>query len=186
MRFNMAAILLVSALGVSSAGAQSTRQLAQTAPAQPNTPERTAATYGDWVLRCDQAAAGRVCEISQTIQAQLPNGQTAAVAQVAMGRLQKSEPLRVTVVIPPNVTLTAPVKFSPEDKDGAPTIDLSWQRCLAQGCFASATLNEDMLKRLRARTEPGRLQVKDGQNRDVNLAFSTRGFAAALAALPND
>ncbi|WP_271023478.1 hypothetical protein [Rhizobium sp. RCAM05973] len=51
-------------------------------------PNTTTASFGDWTLRCQRVGeagkATRVCEVAQAMQVQ---GQTAPVAQIAIGRL---------------------------------------------------------------------------------------------------
>jgi invasion protein IalB len=156
------------------------------APAVSATPERTTASFGDWTLRCERPAtpvgAQRICEIAQSIQLQ---GQQGPIAQLAIGRLQKSDPLKLTIVLPTNVTLTATAKFAAEDKDGQ-LVDGVWQRCIPGGCFVDAPLRDDMLRRLRARTEPGRIEFRDAAGQEIRLPFSTRGIAQALDALAKE
>ncbi|HRI90508.1 MAG TPA: invasion associated locus B family protein [Accumulibacter sp.] len=149
-------------------------------------PERTTATFGDWTLRCERPAtpvnAQRVCEIAQAIQVQ---GQQGPVAQLAIGRVQKSDPLKLTIVLPNNVTLTAAPKIAAEDKDGQ-LVDAVWQRCVPGGCFADVALRDDMLRRLRARIEPGRIEFRDAAGQQLRLPFSNRGLAQALDALAKE
>ncbi len=119
------------------------------------TPERTTASFGDWTLRCERpdlpAGAPRICEIAQAITVQ---GQQAPVAQIAFGRIQKSDPLKATIVLPLNVTLSSPVMLATGEKDPKP-LDASWQRCLPIGCLAELPLRDELLRRLRAISEPG-------------------------------
>jgi invasion protein IalB len=115
------------------------------------------------VLRCERpgtapgaAAPPRVCEVAQTIQVQ---GQNAPIAQIAIGRLAKADPLRVTIVTPANVSFPSTPRIAVEEKDSQP-LDLVWRRCLPGGCFADATLKEENIRRLRSRAEPGRIEFK--------------------------
>lgn len=167
--------------------------LAQKAPASPppatveQAPERTTATFGDWVMRCardgEGAAARRVCEAGQTIAVQQhPN---APIAQVALGRMKKTDPVRLTVVLPPSVLIPVEPRVAVDEKDPAPIV-LAWQRCVPQGCFASADLKDETVARLRSRAEPGRIAFKDAANRDIVIPLSFRGLAQALDALPRD
>jgi invasion protein IalB len=123
-----------------------------------------------------------VCEVAQSIQLQ---GQQGPIAQLAIGRVQRTDPLKLTLVLPPNVTLTAPAKFAAEEKDGQP-VDAIWQRCLPGACFADAILKDDMLKRLRARAEPGRIEFRDASGRDILLPVSLRGITQALDGLAKE
>ena len=85
----------------------------------------TSASFGDWVMRCQRTAEGdkavRVCEAGQTIQAQ---GQAAPIAQIGIGRLTAGEPLRITIMLPPNIALPSNVPASGTKKDGS--LGSSW------------------------------------------------------------
>jgi invasion protein IalB len=150
----------------------------------PSTPERTTASFGDWVMRCDTAPAPakRVCEAAQVMTVQ---GQAAPVAQVAFGRTARGEPMRVTVVLPVAVLLTTKPKILSEKDDKSP-LEVSWQRCVPGGCIASATVTDDLTTRLGARTEPGSIAFKDAAEHDIAFPLSFRGLAQALAALAKE
>lgn len=160
-------------------------QSSRTAPVSAS-PDRTTASFGDWTLRCERpsvpAGAARICEIAQSIQIQ---GQQAPIAQIAIGRLVKSDPLKVTIVLPHNVTLSAQPGLLAEDKDAKP-FDATWQRCLPMGCLAELVLRDDLMKRFRTLTEAGAIIFKDGTSREIKLPFSTRGLAQALDALAKE
>lgn len=153
-------------------------------PAAGQSPTRTTATYDDWTVRCETppatppATAQKICEIFQTQQLQ---GQAAPAWQVAIGRAAKADPLRLVVQMPVNVWLAAAPRLALDDKQ--PPLALAHKRCMPAGCFADAELGDDMLRRLRARTEPGRIEYKDAIQRDVAVPLSFKGFAAALDAL---
>lgn len=146
-------------------------------------PQMTTANYGDWVLRCqrigDGAAAQRLCDVAQSIQTQ---GAQAPIAQIAFGRIAAADPLRLTLVLPPNISFPSSPRMAVDDKDPR-TIDLSWRRCLPDGCFADAEMKDDLLQHWRAQTTQGQLRFKDSAGRDVALPFSFRGLAQALDAL---
>jgi invasion protein IalB len=55
-------------------------------------------------------------------------------------------------------------------------------RCFPNASFASAPLADDAAKKLRARAEPGRVEFRDGNQRDVAVPVSFNGFAAAFDA----
>ncbi len=145
-------------------------------------PQMTTATYGDWLLRCQRVGEGlssiRSCEVVQTIQAE---GQ-GPVAQIAIGRAQADAALRITVLLPHNLSFPSAPQILIDDKDtqGA---DLAWRRCLPAGCLADADAKDDITRRWRAQTGPGRLRFKDAAGRDAALPFSFRGLAQALDAL---
>jgi invasion protein IalB len=165
---------------------------AQTPPAAPPAapavvsadPAQTTATYGDWVLRCVRTGDGgtgpRVCEVVQTMVVQ---GQTQPVAQIAIGN-DKAD-LRLTLLVPPAVSFSRVPAVSAQG-GGAPRFELTWRRCLPNGCFADIVVNADLLKTLRARTEPLQVAFKDAGERDATLPFSLRGLPASLDALAKE
>ena len=147
-------------------------------------PQRTTASFGDWVLRCERTLPDtQTCEAVQVVS----NQQGQPVAQIALGHPARTEPMRMTMLVPPSVTLAAEPKLTaaPGDKP-APGIDLGWRRCLPAGCIADATVPAGALAQLRSRTEPSRLVFQDGAAREASLPFSPRGLAQALDALAKE
>ena len=71
------------------------------------------------------------------------------------------------------------------DNSGS-ALDLPWRRCLPGGCFADALAADDVLKRWRGLTEPGRIVLKSASGREVALPLSFRGLAPALDALAKE
>ncbi len=160
--------------------APSPNSTAQAAPAPVGPePSATTASFGDWVLRCQKIETTRACEIGQTVNVQ---GQQQPIAQIAIGRPAPKERLRITVVLPNNVTLANNVRMSIGEKTEQ-ALALSWRRCLPMGCFADAEMPEDQLRRFRTATEQGRATFSDGGGREIVLPFSFTGLAQALDAL---
>jgi invasion protein IalB len=150
------------------------------APAAPD-PQRTTATFGDWTLRCVRPEHGTpTCEVGQTL---LEKGQ--AVAQTAIGRPRAGEPIRLTVLVPVNVSFAAQPRLVGNDSE-AGAIPLTWRRCVPTGCFADTALTDEQLGHLRARTENGRVLFQDASGREVPLPFGPRGLAQALDALAKE
>ena len=137
-------------------------------------------------MRCQRTADGdkvvKSCEAAQTIQVQ---GQTAPIAQIGIGRLSPGEPLRITVILPPNITLPSNVHVVTDEKDD-PGIELAWRRCLPGGCIADVKLDPEMIKSWRVRSAPGKLSFKDATGRVVAIPFSFRGLAQSLDALAKE
>jgi invasion protein IalB len=154
---------------------------APAAPAVSAEPERTTATYGDWVLRCERVGENpRSCEVAQVLVVQ---GQQQPIAQLAIGRAARGQPLTFTVQVPVSVTFGGPLRIVGDDREPL-VVPLEWRRCFAGGCFADTQLREDaVLRRLRGRVDPGRIEYRDATGRDLALAFSFRGLAPALDAL---
>jgi invasion protein IalB len=181
MRFSRSILgIMVGALlwSATAAGQTAPKASGQAAPA----PDRTTASFGDWVLRCDRRSdvtpAQRFCEVGQTIQRP---GDSGPQAQVGLGKIQPTDPIRITVLLPINVSLQPAVKIITDGPE-AQTIELAWQRCLPTGCFTNAVLSDEVLKKLRVQKDGGRLDYRDGGNREVNLPISFRGFGEAWEA----
>ncbi|CAO4176295.1 invasion associated locus B family protein [Methylorubrum aminovorans] len=155
-------------------------------PSIPSEPGLTTATFGDWLLRCQRSneadKSRKICEVTQSVQVQ---GQSAPIAQVAIGRVATGDPLTFTAVLPNSVAFPSTVRVLLDEKDSQ-GLDLPWRRCLPGRCVADAPAREDVLKRWRAAAEAGRIMFKDGSGRDVALPVSFRGLAQALDALARE
>jgi invasion protein IalB len=175
-----------------AAGAQTAKETPKETPkppvispaAVPSTPERTTASFGDWMMRCEGAVAParRTCEVAQVITLQ---SQTSPIAQVAIGRQAPNESKRLTLVLPPNIAILTKPQVSIA-KAGATPTDLIWQRCTPGACFAAAPVSDDAIGTFSAQTEPGRIVFKDAADREAALPLSFRGLTQALAALAKE
>jgi invasion protein IalB len=155
---------------------------ARTVDAEPNS---TLASFGDWALHCQHIGKGaetqRVCEVAQQIRGE---DQQNAVAELAIGRVKKSDPLRLTIVLPVNVTFSGPPSFS---ADGKPeSLDLGWRKCLPGGCIADTLLNDDVLRRWKTQTSVERITWTDAAGGTLAIGSSFRGLAQALDALSKE
>ncbi len=153
----------------------------QAATPVPGDPQVTTASFGDWVLRCVRNGPPekpvKACEIVETLQVQ---GQ-GTIAQIAVSRPSPKDPIKVTVVLPNNITFPSSVKLALDEKDNQPA-DLAWRRCLPGGCFADGDVKDDVVKRWRA-SERGEIRMKNGAGQDVIIPLSFRGLAPAMDAL---
>ena len=151
--------------------------------AQAQAPQRTTATYEDWTVRCEMQGTPPVktCEMAQSTTAQ---GQPNPITQVAVGRANKSDPVRVVFQVPVNVWLPVGLKFVYDDKE--PAVPAAFKRCAPIGCFADTELKDDVVKKLRARATPGYFEFKDAAQRDVKIPVSFKGFGQALDALAKE
>jgi invasion protein IalB len=129
-------------------------------------------------MKCQAAADPKRCEVSQTI---LLQGQQAPIAQIAVGREKSSDPFRLVIQLPNNVTVQDSVKALLPGGEAAG--DLRFTRCLPVGCFADMTLNDAVLAKFKAQGEPGSIKFKDGVGREISLPLSLRGFGPAVDAL---
>src|SRR5258708_38720125 len=82
---------------------ETSKATANSPAAVPSTPERTTASFGDWVLRSEGAgaAAQAVRDVAQVITLQ---GHTSPTAQVALGGQAHNESKRASILLPPNIT----------------------------------------------------------------------------------
>ena len=177
----------LAALGLLCAGAAVAQPRPATPPAAPAAPaaaaaapERTVSQYGDWSLTCVQAAGQpRRCEVGLQLQDQ----QRRLGAAVAVGRMSRETPMRLVVVVPPNVRVSAPLRLVLEANE---TTSLPFAVCTNNSCVAELEMRDEVLvRRLRNRAaeNPGRLEWKDAGGNDVALPLPVRGFAAAMDAL---
>ncbi len=186
-RLPVSSVTLV-ALGLLCAGTAVAQPRPATPPAAPAapaaapaaTPERTVSQYGDWSLTCIQAAGQpRRCEVGLQLQDQ----QRRLGAAVALGRVSRDTPMRLVVVVPPNVRVSQPLRLVLEASE---TANLPFAVCTNNSCVAELEMRDDVLVRrlrVRAAENPGRLEWKDAGGNDVALPLPVRGFAAAMDAL---
>jgi len=185
-----AAMALTMALVIHGASAQTAAKPAAAKPAPPAPaapvsadPQTTTANYGDWTVRCqrvgDGATAKRFCEVAQTIQQQ---GGQGPIAQIALGRLAPAGPLRLTIVLPPNVSFPSSPRMGVDEND-AHAVDLAWRRCVPGGCFADREAKDELLQHWRGQADHGQIRFKDSAGHDVAVPFSFKGLAQALDAL---
>lgn len=178
-------VFLGAVLSLAAAGA-----LAQGNPPKPVSSEpeaqNTAATFGDWQLRCSQVGQGaqaqKTCEVVQSV---VLKGQSAPFAQFAIGRPKPGEPTHVTAVVPINVSFPSNIRLAEDDK-GAQPLELAYTRCMPAGCFATAALKDETLKKWRGLSQMGQAKFKNAAGQDVQMPLSFRGLAQALDALAKE
>ncbi|WP_043838991.1 invasion associated locus B family protein [Muricoccus aerilatus] len=140
-------------------------------------PDRTTASYGDWILRCEMQAglSGRQCEVVHTVLDQ--RGQT--LAQLVARRGATAASILLSAQVGTNVTVADPLRLTVEQA----AISLTFRRCFARGCFAEAQPTEAELSSIVPRTEPAKVEFHDGDGQVVSLPVSLRGLTPALNAL---
>jgi invasion protein IalB len=154
----------------------------QATPAAPvdQTPQRTTASYGDWTVRCETAPGPppqKVCEMDQVAM----QGQSNPISRVLIPLPAKGEAPKLFVQVPINVSFTVPLKVAADAKDAG--IATPFRRCVPAGCFAEIDLKDDLQKKFRATTEPGKILYKNAADQDVTIPLSFKGFAQAYEAL---
>jgi invasion protein IalB len=153
---------------------------AQPAPPAPQASTSTS-TFDDWVVRCEtRPPAPKVCEAAQAIAARGPNQQQSVVAEVVLGRVGKSDPLKLIVQLPAGVWLPSGVSFAVGDTLAIPLV---YTRC-TQACVAETEIKPELVQALRGwtKTDPARLEFLDGAQRKVEINVSLKGLPAALMA----
>jgi len=149
-------------------------------------PQRTSATYEDWVVEC-QTRAGppveKVCEMQQVTQAQVQGG-TRPFSRVLIPRPEKGQPVKMVVQVPVNVSFRTELRIVTGEADAGLTAPFS--QCVPSGCFAEFEIRDDTIRRLGAISTPGKLMFADAGGREVAVPISFKGFIQAFDALMKD
>jgi invasion protein IalB len=178
-------LLALTALLAGALSRAAAAQPAQSpAPVQSATPQQTTATYEDWIVRCESLSGPPVrksCEMVQYTQAKRGQG---VISQVAIGRVTKTDPVKLVIQLPIGIWLPTGVKLVADAKD--PGLLATFKRCLPQACFADVDVSNDALRRYRAITEQGQIVFKDGNQKDTTLPVSFKGFGTAFDALAKE
>ena len=141
-------------------------------------PQRTTATFEDWTLRClrpDRSPS--LCEVNQTVA----NQNRQPIAQTAFGH-PPGDPMRFTALLPPNILIGAAPRLVAPDF----SVDMTWRRCLSNGCVADAPVTDAQLKRFRDLKDSARIVYQDASGRELSVPFSPKGLSAALDALAKE
>jgi invasion protein IalB len=164
------------------------QQTAQDQPAAQaaDTPQRTTATYDDWVVQCETQTgppAQKVCDMGQLTQVQA-QGRSNPFSRVAIAHPVKGQPVKLVVQVPVNVTFATSVHIQTSDTD--PGFVAPFARCLPVGCFAEFEIKDDLLKKLMAASGAGKLSFADGGGHDISVPLSFKGFSQAYDALAKE
>jgi invasion protein IalB len=155
--------------------------------AQNEGPQRSTATYEDWVVECQKQTGPtpeKVCDMAQVTQAQV-QGRNIPFSRVAIARPVKGQPIKLTVHVPISVTFQTNVRVQTGDSD--PGMAVPFARCLPTGCFADFEIKDNVLKAFRAvTTGPGKVSYADGGGHDVTIPLSFKGFGQAFDALAKE
>lgn len=140
-------------------------------------PDRTTASYGDWVLRCELSNGGeRRCEVAQTIQ----DGRGQVLALLTAQRGTPEGQMAFTAQVGMNTTVGEPMRLLIEDQA---VLTLAFRRCMPRGCFAEARLPEGEARALARRNDAAKLDYRDADGAPVSIPVSLRGLAPSLEAL---
>lgn len=159
-----------------------TQQMVQAPqPAATETPQRTTATYDDWVVECvtlNGPPPQKNCDMVQVAQVQ---GSNQPFSRVGLGRPAKGEPVKLVVQVPVNVSFGTNVHIRTSDAD--PGLGAPFARCVPAGCFADFVIKDDAFAKLRAASGAGKLSFADANGHDIAVPLSFKGFAQAFNAL---
>ena len=147
--------------------------------------QSTTATYQDWVLQCvikaDPAPAQKICSIDQVTQVQ---GKNLPFSRITVEHPIKGHPNRLTVQVPVNVSLAAPLRIQSDKNDV--TLAAPFDKCVPIGCFADFELKDDLFQKIRATDGAGKMMFKDAGGHDVTIPMSFKGFRQAFDALSKE
>ncbi len=169
-----------------AAQVQPAQHAAPTAPAAASSesPQRTTATYDDWVVQCETRTGPppeKICDMAQVTQVQ---GRNTPFSRVAVVHPVKGQPVKLIVQVPINASFAAPVRIATAENDAG--ITSPFARCVPAGCFSEFELREDVLKKFRAASGAGKISFPDSGGRDVTVPLSFKGFAQAYDALAKE
>jgi invasion protein IalB len=160
---------------------------AQPAPSaqatQSSEPQRTTATYDDWIVQCETQAgppSHKVCEMTQVTQLQA-QGKSQPFSRVVIPRPAKDQPSTLVVQVPVNVTFSTNVRV--QSSDGDQGLAAPFARCVPDGCFADFEIKDEALKKFRSASTTGKLSFADASGRGLSVPLSFKGFSNAYDAL---
>jgi invasion protein IalB len=165
------------------AAAQPAPAAAAAQPGQGGTPQRTTATYDDWVVQCETQPGPppvKACEMTQVTQAQV-QGKPQPFSRAGILRPDKDRPSRLVVQLPVNVSFSTNVRVQISDSD--PGLAVPFARCVPSGCFAEFDLKDDILKKFRSAKAAGKLSFADASGHELSVPFSFNGLGQAYDAL---
>jgi invasion protein IalB len=152
-------------------------------PSASSAPQRTTATYDDWIVQCETRAGStprKLCAMTQLTQLQV-QGKTQPFSRIVVPQPVKGMPSALVVQVPVNVTFANKVKIQTSDNDQG--IEVSFTRCMPDGCFAEFSVAGDGLAKLRSASAGGKLSFADSTGRTISIPLSFNGFGKAYDAL---
>lgn len=193
MTVRWAAVLALMAFaGSGQTRAESGGKPAAPPPAKPaaapvsqnDAPQRTSATYDNWVVACELRKASppeKACEIAQV---SLVQGRNIPFTRIAIPGPVKSAAVRLVVQTPVNVLIAKNVRI----KGGDPAFELSapFTRCVPSGCFAEFEVKDDEFKKMHANTGAGQMAFTDSAGQEIVVPVAFKGLAQAFEALARE
>ena len=157
------------------------RPLRRHRAAAPAPPQQTTATYEDWIVRCETQPGPppqKFCEMVQFTQVKGGRRRDLAGRHRPSGQGpagQARDPVA-------DRRVAADRHQAHDRREGSgPAHHL--QALPAAACFTDAEIKADMIRKFRTATEAGKIQFKDGNQKDASLPVSFKGFGTAFDAL---
>jgi invasion protein IalB len=158
-------------------------QIPSAQPSQGGGPQRTTATYEDWVVQCETQPGPppvKACEMAQVTQLQA-QGKSQPFSRASILRPAKDHPSRLLIQVPVNVSFSTNVKIQISESD--PGLSQPFARCMPSGCFAEFDIKDETFKKLRSASAAGKLSFADASGRELMVPFSFNGLGPAYDAL---
>jgi invasion protein IalB len=115
------------------------------------------------------------------VQVTRVQGKDLPFSRVVIAQPSKSEPPKMIVQVPVNVSFSAKVRVQTTQSD--PGVAAPFARCIPLGCFADFTLNDESVKKLRSASGAGKLLFADASGHEIAVPLSFKGFSQAFDAL---
>ena len=166
----VAALLSLAAAGLATPAAAQQRGQAPAPAAAPQ-------TFGSWERGCERAGRTELCSLRQFV-APKENPRQPIMA-VAIGRLTPDRKMTLVIKLPAQIDRNAGIGFRIDDTAVTP---IPIQNCDGGACTAAITLDEDLLKRLRAGSQLV-VAFRAPQGSAAALPVSLQGLTRGLASL---
>lgn len=143
-------------------------------------PER-GKTFGDWVVDCETTADGKEsCFISQTQTMQQQQQQSGRLIKLSVGYIGPQGKPAMVAILPLGIWLPTGAAYQVEGQAQKPLV---MQRCVAEGCIASAELDEAALGQMRKANSLAVGLKGDPNGQTITIPVSLKGFDAGLKSL---
>ncbi|ODN71628.1 invasion associated locus B family protein [Methylobrevis pamukkalensis] len=150
------------------------------APAGPAQAQGTVKTvFDDWQIRCDQPPGARdeQCALIQNVTAE--DRDNVGLSVIIVKTADKKTPI-LRVLAPLGVLLPSGLGLRIDDKDIGRT---AFVRCLANGCFAEAVMEEDLMNQM-STGSAATFIIFQTPEEGIGIPISLKGFKEGVAALP--
>ena len=147
-------------------------------------PQRTTATFADWIVVCTSVAGRNPSKVCKMVQITEVRGKNTPFSRVDVSYPGRGQPIKLTVQVPPSASIATQVRIQTADSD--PGIASPFARCLPVGCFADFELKDDVSKTFAAARGAGRVTFADAGGHGIAIPLSFNGFTQALDALAKE